>query len=205
MGADALGFMCVPESPRFIDPVAIRAIAQTLPPLNPFGLPLATIGVFADAPLARIIETVEMAQLTGIQLHGRETPDFCEAIRNALPDIELIKAIRVKDADALAEAQRYALIVDALLLDAFAPHALGGTGAVWDWSLLHQCRLERFWFLAGGLNPFNVEKALQQVHPPGIDVSSGVERSPGDKDLDLVQQLLQQCSKETPHSSVGSA
>jgi phosphoribosylanthranilate isomerase len=192
LGAHALGFICVDKSPRFITPAQISTITAQLPKQSIDGWPLARIGVFANAPLAHIHQAVEMGQLTGVQLHGSESLTFCQQVRAALPDIELIKAFRVKTAATLAQIPPYQDSVDTLLLDAHTPQALGGTGATWDWSIVHQFLPERPWFLAGGLNPHNIVQALKQVSPNGVDVSSGVEQSPGDKDLQKVARLFQQ-------------
>jgi phosphoribosylanthranilate isomerase len=204
MGADALGFICVLESPRYIEPEAISAIVQTLPTQTQHGVDLAKIGVFANASLAQIIDTAQTAQLTGIQLHGTESPEFCAQLRENQPQLELIKALRVCTAETLTLARQYEAYVDALLLDAYTPKALGGTGETWDWSLVKGFRPGCLWFLAGGLTPFNVMDGLRCVNPPAIDLSSGVEKSPGDKDLGLVEQLF--CSlrgAETVADSLG--
>jgi phosphoribosylanthranilate isomerase len=189
-GADALGFICVPESPRYISPQSIEAIVKTLPAHTLQGRPLTKIGVFADASLEQIASTVEIAALTGVQLHGQESLEFCGMLRRLLPRVALIKAFRVKSAETLRETAAYVGTVDAFLLDAYTPNVLGGTGQSWDWSLLQEFSSALPWFLAGGLTPQNVMAALQKANPPGIDLSSGVERAPGDKDLALVRQLF---------------
>jgi phosphoribosylanthranilate isomerase len=189
LGVDALGFICVPKSPRYIAPEAIGKIVAELPAIALGGGVLAKIGVFANAALEQIVSTVAQGNLTGVQLHGQESLEFCRALRVALPKIELIKAFRVRDVGTLMETKAYTRQVDALLLDAFNAHALGGTGETWDWSLVEGFKPDCPWFLAGGLTPMNAKVALQQVNPTGIDVSSGVERAPGDKDLGLVQAL----------------
>jgi phosphoribosylanthranilate isomerase len=190
MGADALGFICVPESPRYIAPDAIGVIVAALPEVTLRGGTLAKIGVFADASLDQIVATVEEGHLTGVQLHGQESPAFCRDLRRLLPEVELIKALRVRAAETLVQAKAYASEVDTLLLDAFTAKALGGTGETWDWALVGQFEGDHPWFLAGGLTPHNVSGAIAQAHPTGIDVSSGVETAPGDKNLALVQQLF---------------
>jgi phosphoribosylanthranilate isomerase len=189
-GADALGFVCVADSPRYVSPQSIKTIVQTLPTQSLKGNPLTKIGVFANASLDQVTSTVEMAELTGVQLHGQESLEFCRMLRKLLPRVAIIKAFRVQSADTLLETAAYIETVDAFLLDAYSQTALGGTGQSWDWSLLQGFRSVLPWFLAGGLTPQNVTAAIQQANPPGIDLSSGVERSPGDKDLALVQQLF---------------
>jgi phosphoribosylanthranilate isomerase len=189
LGVDALGFICVPESPRYIAPEVIGEIVAELPAIALRSGMLAKIGVFANASLEQIVSTVDQGNLTGVQLHGQESPEFCQALRAALPNTELIKAFRVRDADTLMETKAYTQHIDAFLLDAFNVHALGGTGETWDWSLVAGFKPDCPWFLAGGLTPMNANAALQQVNPTGIDVSSGVESAPGDKNLELVQAL----------------
>ncbi|NJK28729.1 MAG: phosphoribosylanthranilate isomerase [Acaryochloris sp. RU_4_1] len=192
LGADALGFICVAASPRYVTPPQIRGITQGLPPLTIQGSPLSRIGVFANADLGLIQQTVAIGQLTGVQLHGDESPEFCELLRQDLPKIELIKAFRIRTLETLTLIPAYEPLVDTLLLDAYTPQALGGTGQTWDWTLLTQFTPQRPWLLAGGLTPENIAHALAQLSPPGIDLSSGVERSPGVKDLQRVKKLFQQ-------------
>ncbi|TAF57553.1 MAG: phosphoribosylanthranilate isomerase [Oscillatoriales cyanobacterium] len=196
-GATALGFICVPSSPRFI---TVDRIADITTALHPIELEVQRsidrIGVFANADLETIIATVTASHLTGVQLHGTETPDDCQRLRAALPELELIKAFRIRDrADLTSSAPTalpaYTKVVDTLLLDAYHPDQLGGTGQTLDWASLEAFTPERPWFLAGGLTPDNVSDALTRLHPTGIDLSSGVERSPGDKDLHRVAQLFQ--------------
>ncbi|NJM74931.1 MAG: phosphoribosylanthranilate isomerase [Acaryochloridaceae cyanobacterium RU_4_10] len=201
LGIDALGFICVPESPRYIAPNAIGKIVAELPAILLSGVALAKIGVFANASLEQIIATVDRGRLTGVQLHGQESPDFCRAIRTALPDVELIKAFRVRDVGSLIETKAYTSSVDTFLLDAFNPHALGGTGETWNWSLVAGFKPDCPWFLAGGLTPMNAIAAVQQVNSTGIDVSSGVERSPGDKDLGLVRALCNALQRQGASSN----
>jgi phosphoribosylanthranilate isomerase len=191
LGTDALGFICVPESPRYIAPEQIGEIVAALPEKAVSGGKLAKIGVFANASLAQILATVEQGALTGIQLHGQESLEFCRTLRLALPQVELIKAFRVQNAEILTQTEAYTDTVDTFLLDAFNSHALGGTGETWDWSLVKDFAPQKPWFLAGGLNAGNAIAALTQVNPSGIDLSSGVEIAPGDKDLALVEQLFE--------------
>ena len=152
------------------------------------------IGVFADASPEKIVETVAETGLTGVQLHGEETPEYCQQLRQLLPDTELIKAIRVKSPQSLVRASEYTS-VNTLLLDAYDPQIQGGTGQTIDWETIRQFRPPIPWLLAGGLTPHNVVDALTQLRPDGIDLSSGVERSPGDKDLEKVARLFEQLTK----------
>jgi phosphoribosylanthranilate isomerase len=185
LGADALGFICVAASPRYVTPAQIQAIAQAIPP------EIERVGVFVNAPLAEICDGVTVGQLTGVQLHGEESPEFCRQLRQACPTVTIWKAVRVRSPETLTTLSDYLPLVDALLLDAYHPHLYGGTGHTLDWGSLQTFAPPCPWLLAGGLTPENVATAIAQLHPDGVDVSSGVERSPGDKDLDRVQQLIQ--------------
>lgn len=184
LGATALGFICVSASPRYVTNEQIQAIiAQLLQPVD-------RIGVFADATIKEIVQVVSSSSLNAVQLHGNESPQFCYTLRQALPEVEILKALRVKTPECLEQAAVYASCVDSLLLDAYHPQLLGGTGKTLDWETLQQFRPTYPWLLAGGLTPHNILEALTGLQPQGIDLSSGVERSPGDKDLDKVAQLF---------------
>lgn len=186
LGANSIGFICVERSPRYITSNKIKAIAQSLP------AKIDKVGVFADHSLADITMVVEEANLTSVQLHGTESPNFCISLRQVIaPEIEIIKAFRIKTADSLKETTQYTSCVDTLLLDAYHPQMLGGTGETINWQDLRDFKPSLPWMLAGGLTPDNVTQALSRLKPDGIDLSSGVERSPGDKDLSKVARLFE--------------
>ncbi len=184
-GATALGFICVSASPRFVTVEQIREIVEQIPTKTD------KIGVFANTSIAEITDTVNNAGLTGVQLHGDESPEFCQQLRQVLPSVEIIKALRIRNVDDINNVNIYGDFIDTFLLDAYHPQQLGGTGKTLDWNLLEQFEPSRPWFLAGGLTPDNITEALSQIHPSGIDLSSGVERAPGDKDLDKVAKLFE--------------
>ena len=184
LGIKTLGFICVTSSPRYVTVKKVRQILEKLP------LDIQTIGVFADASLETIEQVVLETGFTGIQLHGNESPEFCRAVKQALPNREIIKALRIQSAESLQKAIAYYSVIDTLLLDAYHPQQLGGTGQTLPWNDLKNFQPPCPWLLAVGLNPDNVLTALESLHPDGIDLSSGVERSPGDKDLEKVSQLL---------------
>jgi phosphoribosylanthranilate isomerase len=185
LGATALGFICVPTSPRYVTTAQIQAaIAQLAANID-------KIGVFANATIPEITQTVVAAGLTGVQLHGDESPEFCYQLRKTLPQVEIIKALRIRSLEHLDTALTYTNNVDTLLLDAYHPHQLGGTGKTLDWDMLQQFSPSCPWFLAGGLTPENIVAALSLVNPSGIDLSSGVENAPGDKNLEKVALLFQ--------------
>ncbi|MCT7966527.1 phosphoribosylanthranilate isomerase [Laspinema sp. D1] len=186
LGATALGFICVPTSPRYVTDLQIQQVVQAIE-----GMPVDRIGVFAHTTIELICQTVKVGGLTGVQLHGGESLEFCDRLRQGLPEaVEILKAIRVKTTTDLDQAKDYLPVVDTLLLDAYHPGLLGGTGHTLDWNLLQQFNPSCPWLLAGGLTPENIQEAIAQVKPPGIDLSSGVERSPGDKDLARVAELF---------------
>lgn len=186
LGATALGFILVPSSPRYISPTQVASIIPHLP------TPVETIGVFVDSSLEEIGEIVRSTGLSSIQLHGHETPDYCRELRQQLPKVEIIKALRIRNAQDLANTVNYETVVDTLLLDAYHPQLMGGTGHTLDWSMLQSFTPQCPWLLAGGLNPENILEALSKVNPDGIDLSSGVELAPGNKDLNKVEKLFQQ-------------
>jgi phosphoribosylanthranilate isomerase len=195
MGADAIGFICVAKSPRYIDKQAIAAITSGMMASQADQMLPDFIGVFVNARIAEICEIVIYAGLTAVQLHGDESPEFCKDLRSQLINqdlfnIKIIKALRVKDDAGLNQAQLFTDHVDALLLDAYDPHLHGGTGKTINWQMLQSFQPKCPWWLAGGLSPENVAEAIAQVAADGLDVSSGVERSAGDKDLERVAQFL---------------
>lgn len=192
LGSHALGFICVRASPRYLSPETIRLIVEQLP------RNVDRIGVFADTTIENICQVVAESNLSGVQLHGDETVEYCDRLRDFLPKIEIIKALRVKTYETLDIANIYANHVDTLLLDAYHPEQLGGTGKTLDWQILAEFRPSCPWLLAGGLRPDNVLNAIVHFADnnfSGIDLSSGVEISPGDKDLTKVADLFEQLKK----------
>ncbi|HIK45910.1 MAG TPA: phosphoribosylanthranilate isomerase [Leptolyngbyaceae cyanobacterium M65_K2018_010] len=189
LGATDLGFICVPQSPRYRPPSQIASMVAALKAEAPA---VGTVGVFADADPATIQAVVTQTGLSTLQLHGAEPVEQCQLLRALLPSTRLIKAIRVRTREDLQRALGYGPQVDALLLDAYHPEQLGGTGLTLDWSSLARFSPPCPWLLAGGLRPDNVQQALTVLSPDGIDLSSGVEQQPGLKDLHLVRQLFEQ-------------
>ena len=187
MGVTAVGLICVPDSPRYVAPAQQCTLNQALA-----DYPVWRVGVFAQSSLPAIIEAVQGNGFNGVQLHGEESPVDCQVLRETLPEVLLIKAIRVRSAASLATIAAYRPWVDRVLLDAYHPHNLGGTGLALDWQMLRNHGLNGSWWLAGGVTPENCRVAIAQTQPAGIDVSSGVEIAPGVKDLARVAQLLQE-------------
>ncbi|NOK23245.1 phosphoribosylanthranilate isomerase [Corallococcus carmarthensis] len=180
-GADAMGLNFHPASPRFVNLSTAATLARTRPPLA------AMVGVFVNATPEDIRVRVRECGLTAVQLHGDEPPEACSGY-----GVPIIKALRVRGPDDVALARSYVGVGDVagLLLDGAAP-GYGGGGVTFDWSLVKQladCGLPVL--VAGGLKPSNVAEAVKATRPYGVDVASGVESSPGIKDLDAVRAFV---------------
>lgn len=188
LGVDALGFIFAEKSPRYIRPEAALEITQNLPPL------LFKIGVFVDLEVHEVEEIVRYLGLNGVQLHGKESPEYCAQLKNSLPSCTRIKAFRVGDHSTSADFGLYDEVVNGCLLDTYVKDVEGGTGQIFDWSLIENLKLRKPYILAGGLNPENIGQALTIVSPFGVDVNSGVERAPGKKDHDLLKRFITQVS-----------
>lgn len=182
-GADALGFVFYEKSPRYITPLKAQRIVAALPPF------VTTVGLFVNTLREKIEQIMTMTRLQVIQLHGDEIPDDCKGFE----PWPVIKALQVKDAASLKGITEYQ--VNALLLDAWSGKQYGGSGRCFDWQLLKDLNREIPLVLAGGLNPDNVAEAIGQVAPYGVDVSSGVEASPGRKDHQLIVEFIRQVKK----------
>jgi len=177
-GADALGFVFCPSSPRCVSLETAGRVSRDLPPL------IVRVGVFVNAPDDLVVTAMQACRLNVLQFHGDESPEYCLKF-----GLMSMKAFRVKDAASLKGVEEYP--TDAWLLDAFAPDRAGGTGATFNWDLAREAqRHGRPIFLAGGLTPENVADAIRKVQPFGVDVSSGVEASPGRKDHAKVKAFI---------------
>lgn len=180
-GADALGFVFWSPSPRCVEPDAIRCLGEMLPPF------VIKVGVFVDATADEVKRTVDRARLDIAQLHGNESPGLCADVRTRC---RVIKAFRMRDESVLATMKDFD--VDAILLDAFAEDKPGGTGKTFNWKLAARAtELGRPIILSGGLTPGNVVAACSTAKPYAVDVSSGVESSPGKKDHEQMRLFLQ--------------
>ncbi len=177
-GADMLGFVFCEASPRFVTVERVADIVRQLPSH------VAKVGVFVDPSEELVMQAIAGCGLSLLQFHGNEPPEFCMQF-----GIMSIKAFRMRDAESLRSLVSYP--TDAWLLDAFVPGQLGGTGARFNWELAVAAgRLGKPIFLAGGLTPENVAEAVRKVQPFGVDVSSGVESSPGKKDHQRVRKFI---------------
>ena len=175
-GADLLGFVFA-KSPRQVAPEQVVEICQDLPEK------ILKVGVFVDASLNEIKETARFCKLDLLQLHGSEDKAYCAA----LSDFDLIKVLRLGGSES-AEIPETANFW-ATLLDTWMPDQAGGGGRVFDWNLAQPFAGTRF-ILAGGLTPDNVQAAIRQNRPFGVDVSSGVEAAPGIKDREKMEKFI---------------
>lgn len=178
-GCDALGFVFYRKSPRYIAPSRAGRIIRLLPKK------VMKVGVFVDAPAARIKGIARKCGLDMLQFHGRETPEFCKKFK----DRRVIKAFRVKGIVDPEEVLGYDTF--AYLFDTYSKSAAGGTGRAFDWKLLKGLRsLKKPVFLSGGINSGNVRRAIRIVRPEWVDVSSSLEAVPGRKDHRKVYELI---------------
>jgi phosphoribosylanthranilate isomerase len=169
-GADLIGLMFCEESPRLVTLKQAAEISQALPRF------VVRVGVFVNPPADLVMQAISDCHLTMLQFHGDEPSEFCTQF-----GLMSLKAIRVRDESSLQLLANYQ--TDAFLLDAFSKNGRGGTGEKFNWDLAAKAQqFGKPFFLAGGLTPENVAEAVRTVRPFGVDVSSGVESSPGKKD-----------------------
>lgn len=178
-GVDAIGLVFYPLSPRAVTPEEAAVLTENLPPF------VTITGLFVNASRAEIETCCRHCRLDLIQLHGDESPEACLGLPR-----RVIKAIRVATSSDLIGLARYP--VSGLLLDAKVKGVYGGSGNAFDWSLLSSYHAPAPLILAGGLDPDNVAEAVRQVRPYAVDVSSGVESAPGQKDPDRIVRFVQE-------------
>ena len=189
-GADMLGFNFYRQSPRFIEPIAVRKILESLRSERR-DEPVTAVGVFVNEPSPdAVMEFVAAAGLDAVQLHGDESVEFCQRLRKLLSGKSLIKVLRVIGRFTPTETEAYD--ADAIMLDSFHGEMRGGTGHVFDWAIARSVRdsVPRL-FLAGGLSPENVARAIAQVQPYAVDACSSLESSPGQKDVERMKAFVQ--------------
>ncbi|MFA5499658.1 MAG: phosphoribosylanthranilate isomerase [Candidatus Omnitrophota bacterium] len=184
LGADMLGFILYKDSKRYIEPKKIRDVLNEVPDT------IAKIGVFVDENAKKVIEIAQDCSFDMLQFHGKESPEYCAQFKDSY---KIIKAFRIQDKKSLEIINDYD--VDYYLLDTHIGGLKGGTGKTFDWKLIEGYELLRPVILSGGLTPENVGSAIQNVAPYGVDVSSGVEASPGKKDLKLMKEFVDNVRK----------
>jgi phosphoribosylanthranilate isomerase len=189
-GADMLGFNFYRPSPRFVDPPKVKEIIAALRS-EADNDSVTMVGVFVNEPAPdSLLRVVENTGLDAVQLHGDESVEFCQRLRQSLPGKFLIKVLRVIGRFTPTETEAYD--ADAIMLDAFHNEMRGGTGEVFDWSIARAVRdLVPSLILAGGLSPENVGRAIAQVQPYAVDACSSLESAPGRKDARRMNAFVQ--------------
>ena len=183
LGVDALGFVFFAKSPRNIEPAAAQSIISALPGF------VTSVALFLDASESRVRQVLAEVDIDLLQFHGSESAEFCASFGKPY-----IKALGIKgEGDIAALLEQYAS-ARSILLDSHAPGAAGGTGEVISWGAI-PAQLRSQIILAGGLTPQNIALAIQDVRPYGVDLSSGVESAPGEKDSDLMAQLMSEVKR----------
>jgi len=179
-GADAVGLVFYPPSPRAVSEERAAEIAASLPPF------VTTVALFVDETADRVERVLSRVRIDCIQFHGDEPPAYCRGFGRPY-----IKALRMRDGvDPQREAERHQAAAG-LLLDSYRPGVPGGTGATFDWGRV-PAAIGRPVVLAGGLEPGNVAEAIARVRPYAVDVSGGVEREKGVKDADKIARFMQE-------------
>ncbi|MDP3142464.1 MAG: phosphoribosylanthranilate isomerase [Candidatus Omnitrophota bacterium] len=184
LGADLLGFVFYPQSRRYLLPENARKIIAQLPKQ------IKKAGVFVNESPARVRLIAEKCSLDILQFHGKESNYYCQQF----PGYKIIKAFRIKNARSLKSIPRFK--VDLVLLDTYSSKSFGGTGKSFNWDLLKELKRENIRImLSGGLNPKNISTAIKKVKPDAVDISSGVEISPGRKSRRLMKKLFENITK----------
>ena len=180
LGVNAIGFIFYPNSPRYVTPNVVEEIAMFLPPF------VITVGVFVNQDKAEIANIVQQCKLNLVQLHGDESPRDCLE-----SPVRVIKAFRVASPEDIDPISPYQGAVSGMLLDAKEDLLDGGTGKTFDWGLALKAKEYHIpLILSGGISLKNVQKAIKLVSPYGIDICSGLEKEPGLKDYNKMQEFM---------------
>lgn len=193
-GADFIGLVFYPFSPRFIGTETARDLLHGLPGH------ISRVGVFVDPDNGTLDEVLKNVKLDMLQLHGTETPQRVRDIRNRC-GLKVIKAFGIAKAEDLAQINGYGDVADWFLFDAKHMGNLpGGTGRSFDWTILKDRNFEKPWMLSGGLNAQNIHQALSILKPAAVDVSSGVEDAPGFKNPEKIRDFIAAVRETVPQS-----
>lgn len=177
---DYMGMILSPGFRRSVSPaLAAKLVAEKRKEIR-------AVGVFVDAPMEEMVQMAKQIPLDVIQLHGEETSEIIAALREKT-SLPIWKAVRVQRLQDIQSAQQFG--ADMLIVEGFTPGQVGGTGQTADWQLLAEAASKESYFLAGGLCPENLRAALTQLHPTGVDLSSGIETE-GVKDLEKMREIV---------------
>jgi len=179
MGADALGLVFYPPSPRAVSIAQAREIIDGLPPF------VSIVALFVDAEPSDVYACIEALPIALLQFHGNESVGYCEQFGRPY-----LKAIRMQENTDLDEMVSQYASATAILLDSYQAGIPGGTGKVFDWSLIK--KINKPLILAGGLDVGNVASAIEQIQPYAVDVSGGVEQAKGIKDKQKITAFMQE-------------
>lgn len=184
LGVDMMGFVFFKKSKRYVEPAVAEDIINELPPN------IGKIGVFVNEKKENVIKIAQDSLLDMLQFHGDETPEYCSYFKGKY---KVIKAFRLKDKNDLKGINDYD--ADFYLFDTRKEILAGGTGEAFDWRILKDFEVLKPVILSGGLNPGNVSRAIKEVAPYGVDVSTGVEASPGKKSMNLMKSFVEKVRK----------
>ena len=193
LGTNAIGIISVNESPRYISPEKKKEIFKTLKDLYPN---IDRVSVVKDSPIDSIIKGfLGEPNENIIQLHGDEDIDYCQKLKQKVPNIFLWKAFRIKNKEDLDKIKPYENFVDAILLDSWNEETYGGSGKRIEQKYLEDISFSKPWWIAGGVSTEWIDVILKNIKPNGIDISSSIESSPGIKDLEKTKQIIKEIKK----------
>tara|TARA_B100000900_G_C20572776_1_gene714002 strand:- start:855 stop:1508 length:654 start_codon:yes stop_codon:yes gene_type:complete len=192
-GTNAIGIISVAESPRYISPKKKKEIFKTLKDLYPN---IERVSVVKNIPVESLIKSsLEESNETIIQLHGDENIDYCQKLKQKLPNIGLWKAFRIKNRQDLNKIKPFEDFIDAILLDSWNQETYGGSGKRIEQKYLKEISFSKPWWIAGGVSSDWIDEILKSIKPNGIDISSSIEISPGIKDLEKTKQIIREINK----------
>ena len=193
LGTNAIGIISVNESPRYISPEKKKEIFKTLKDLYPN---IDRVSVVKDSPIDSIIKGfLGEPNENIIQLHGDEDIDYCQKLKQKVPNIFLWKAFRIKNKEDLDKIKPYENFVDAILLDSWNEETYGGSGKRIEQRYLEDISFSKPWWIAGGVSAEWIDVILKNIKPNGIDISSSIETAPGIKDLEKTKQIIKEIKK----------
>ncbi len=193
LGTNAIGIISVNESPRYISPKKKKEIFKTLKNLYP---KIDRVSVVKNSPFDSLIKSfLGEPSENIIQLHGDEDIDYCQKLKQRIPNVGLWKAFRIKNKEDLEKIKPYENFIDAILLDSWNKETYGGSGKRIEQNYLEDISFSKPWWIAGGVSSDWIDDILEKIKPNGIDISSSVEISPGIKDLEKTKQIIREIRK----------